>query len=247
MDMLREIGQFGVAVLSHWQAYVTGGTVTGIIAVTERLSGKSLPKKAYAAVFLGFFLLVSFFLAWDDEHHRADKLQASLDAKPPALIQVILPPITVPPAQVIITPGQSAPPSRSKSKPTNSAKPNSPAPENIELVSQENLSSNQPEFPYMLKVILQTHTVIQPVAFVFRCDGKIGSAVTGFGGEAVVMFVKDNNFIASVHGEPVGTNDVYVTKFESPAFSPERPMIVWLYSVEKIKMVSFQQIAYTIP
>jgi hypothetical protein len=97
MGTLRDIGQFVVAVVSHWQAYVTGGAVTGLLIVVERLSGKILPKKA--AIFLGFFLLVSLFLAWDDEHQRADRLQEALNAKPASPPQVQ---VNVPPAQVVV-------------------------------------------------------------------------------------------------------------------------------------------------
>jgi hypothetical protein len=100
METLRDIGQFIVAVVSHWQAYVTGGVVTGLVSVGERLTGKTLPNKVYAAVFLGFFLLVSFFLAWDDEYRRSNKLQADLGAKPALPFQVNVPQGPAPQIQV---------------------------------------------------------------------------------------------------------------------------------------------------
>jgi hypothetical protein len=79
--MFSDILVFLVAVVSHWQSYVTGGSVTGLIAVVERLSDWKMPKWAYATTFLGVFLLVSFFLTWRDEHTEALKipvLQAQL-------------------------------------------------------------------------------------------------------------------------------------------------------------------------
>ena len=62
------------AYLSHWQSYATGGVVTGIIGVSERLLGKQLPKKVYAAIFILVFSLAAFFLAWRDEYIRANEL-----------------------------------------------------------------------------------------------------------------------------------------------------------------------------
>lgn len=98
---------FCIAVVSHWQSYATGGVVTGVISVVERLCDRKMPKWAYAAIFLGAFLLVSFFLAWRDEYHDAQQVPAlrsqlrereaqiqQLKDKPP-LVQVTIPPTIV--------------------------------------------------------------------------------------------------------------------------------------------------------
>jgi hypothetical protein len=63
--------------LSNWQSYATGGVVTGLISVGERLFGKPLPKKAYFLIFVVSFSLAAFFLAWRDEFRRADGLASS--------------------------------------------------------------------------------------------------------------------------------------------------------------------------
>jgi hypothetical protein len=106
--MVSEIARFIWAVLSHWQAYATGGVVTGIVNVVERLSGKTLPKKAYALIFVIFFLLVAFFLAWHEQYEIALQvpiLQSQLRAKEQAEKPQIQ--INVPPAQVVIVPQSS--------------------------------------------------------------------------------------------------------------------------------------------
>jgi hypothetical protein len=72
--MLSDILAFIWAVLSHWQSYATGGVVTGLIGVVERLSGKQLPKKLYLSIFVVSFLLAAFFMAWRDEYSRANQL-----------------------------------------------------------------------------------------------------------------------------------------------------------------------------
>jgi hypothetical protein len=74
--MLSEILVFVWAVLSHWQSYVTGGAVTGIVYFIERVTDWKMPKWAFIVVFGGVFLLVSFFLAWQEQYHEALKVPA---------------------------------------------------------------------------------------------------------------------------------------------------------------------------
>jgi hypothetical protein len=81
---LPEILIFIRAVVSHWQSYVTGGVVTGIVVFVERVFDWKMPKWAFVAVFGGVFLLVSFFLAWKEQYHEAQQvpgLQAQLQTK----------------------------------------------------------------------------------------------------------------------------------------------------------------------
>jgi hypothetical protein len=73
-SLWRDLFAFLISYLSHWQSYATGGVVTGLIAVVERLSGKQLTKKMYAAIFIGIFSLAAFFLAWRDQYTRANDL-----------------------------------------------------------------------------------------------------------------------------------------------------------------------------
>jgi hypothetical protein len=105
--MWSDIVTFIVAVVSHWQSYVTGGAVAGLIAVMERLSNWKMPKWAYATVFLGVFLLVSFFLTWREQYQiaqqvptlqsqlrdRENQIQALRDK--PAQVQVNVPPAII--------------------------------------------------------------------------------------------------------------------------------------------------------
>lgn len=65
---------FLLSFLSHWQSYATGGAVTGLIGVIERLSGKQLSKQVYSMIFVVSFSLAAFFMAWRDEHRRANAL-----------------------------------------------------------------------------------------------------------------------------------------------------------------------------
>jgi hypothetical protein len=72
---------FTWAVLSHWQSYVTGGVMTGLIGVIERLSGKQLPKRVYLSIFVVSFLLAAFFMAWRDEYTRGNQLDRDATAQ----------------------------------------------------------------------------------------------------------------------------------------------------------------------
>jgi hypothetical protein len=59
---------FIVTILSYWQAYATGGIITGGVGLFERLTDNRLTKRAYVALFVFTFLFAAFFLAWRDEH-----------------------------------------------------------------------------------------------------------------------------------------------------------------------------------
>ena len=73
--MLSEIGQFLWSVFTHWQAYVTGGGITAIIAVFERLTSWRLSRRNYKLLVTIGFLSVAVFLAWRDEHIARAKLE----------------------------------------------------------------------------------------------------------------------------------------------------------------------------
>src|SRR5205085_6770209 len=79
-DFFSDLITFIVAVISHWQAYATGGVVTMAVGLFERLSGKHLNKRTYAGLFVGVFLLVSFFMAWRDEHKAVADEHRALEA-----------------------------------------------------------------------------------------------------------------------------------------------------------------------
>lgn len=97
-NLLREAGVFLWAFISHWQSYATGGVLTGIINVVERLSSKSLPRRMYLYIFVVSFSLVAFFMTWRDQYKQTEALRTQLSQKsaPQPIIQV-----NVPPAQIV--------------------------------------------------------------------------------------------------------------------------------------------------
>jgi hypothetical protein len=94
--MRREIVTFIWSFVSHWQTYVTGGSVTALITVWERLRNKNLPTRAYFLIFVVTFSIVGFFMAWREQYERAEGLHAKLNQQPQqATVQIQVPPPTV--------------------------------------------------------------------------------------------------------------------------------------------------------
>ena len=64
---MSDVLQFVWAVLSRWQAYITGGVVTALITIVEKKRGKAFSWRVFVW-FLAVYLVVAFYLAWHDEH-----------------------------------------------------------------------------------------------------------------------------------------------------------------------------------
>lgn len=77
-SLLSDFFLFIYAVISYWQAYATGGVVTALVGIFERLTERRLTKRAYVRLFIITFLFASFFLAWRDEHTTLQNVKLSL-------------------------------------------------------------------------------------------------------------------------------------------------------------------------
>jgi len=64
---MSDVLQFVWAVLSRWQAYITGGVVTALITIVEKKRGKAFSWRVFVW-FLAVYLVVAFYLVWHDEH-----------------------------------------------------------------------------------------------------------------------------------------------------------------------------------
>jgi hypothetical protein len=71
MELLADIRDCAIAAFSYWQSYVTGGGIIALIVLWEKLANRPLPRWTYLVLFLVVFVLMSFFLAWRDEHRKA--------------------------------------------------------------------------------------------------------------------------------------------------------------------------------
>jgi hypothetical protein len=114
---VSDLPTFVVAVVSQWQSYVTGGIATALVVVIERLTDWRLSKKWFAVIFLGVFLLVSFFLTWRDQYRIAltvpalqsrlqerDQEILKLKTSPPHVeVNVPTPVVNIPPEMAYIS------------------------------------------------------------------------------------------------------------------------------------------------
>ncbi len=111
----------------------------------------------------------------------------------------------------------------------------------VSIVSQERIPSYDKNFPFGLKVVVQTNVVIQPVSIVFRCDGEIGKGEVEFAGDAGSIFTKIRS------GVLLESQDRFLASFENPAFAPEKAMLVMLFSKTPIKVIEFFQTPFQFP
>jgi hypothetical protein len=131
-------------------------------------------------------------------------------------------------------------PHRQKQSPAPS-QPTPPPIQSIRIVSQDWVPSTDPAFPYQLKVVVQTNVVIQPVSMVFECSEVVERGAVAFSGDEFEMFVKTRS------GVLVDNKKIYLASFESPAFVPEKPMVVTLWSKGPIKVGRFGLVPFRFP
>jgi len=71
VPLLQDIGTYVLAVLIHWQAYATGGVVTGILQAWERLTKQTISRRLYIIIVIVVFFVVASFMTWRDQYHQA--------------------------------------------------------------------------------------------------------------------------------------------------------------------------------
>lgn len=137
---------------------------------------------------------------------------------------------------------QSANSSRSSAtKSPESAIPSTPPPllANVRIASQKTIVSTNRDFPYALEVILQTDTNIEPVAFAIECNGDIGSANAGFTQGGVYSQVKS--------GTLNNKANMFGFEWESPAFTPDKPIEITIFSKTYIRVTKLERLQYSWP
>jgi hypothetical protein len=112
-------------------------------------------------------------------------------------------------------------------------------PTNVRVASQENVQSPYPQMPYALRIVLQTSISIQPVSLAFECDGDIGQGAVSLGSDQVFRAYNPKIGLLSAK--------VYGVSFSLPAFTPDKPMVITLYSKERIKMTRWEVTPFSRP
>jgi hypothetical protein len=91
--MGKDIWRFIVAVVLHWKVLVTSSFITAVVVAYVAISKRDLAWSVYMVLFLGVYFFQSCFLAWRDEHSKAEQLddrrrqQAKADEYAPLLDQ----------------------------------------------------------------------------------------------------------------------------------------------------------------
>jgi hypothetical protein len=89
----------------------------------------------------------------------------------------------------------------------------------------ETIPSSKQDFPYALKVVVQTNMPIAPTHIRVIANGEIGHGDFGFDGPAMITNIRYG------HQE-----NIFELFFESPPVTPQRPLIVFLWSKTKINV-----------
>jgi hypothetical protein len=109
----------------------------------------------------------------------------------------------------------------------------------IRMASQKRIPSDDPKLPYGLEVVIQTDADIEPVAIAVICDGVIGKGSGGFSQGGAYTMTKQ--------GLAEGHENVFIAEWKSPAWTPQEPIVVRLFSERPIKATSATRINYVWP
>ena len=96
--------------------------------------------------------------------------------------------------------------------------------------SQTRIPSTNPEFPYGLKVVVQTDKTIQLSKIVLAFDGDVG-----YGDFSIA----DVGMYHGSAGVGIGRPNIFLAQLKSPEIKPETPMIFKVYSKSAIKVINF--------
>jgi len=80
VEAVQDLALYLCIVFGHWQAYATGGGVTALLLVYERLA-KPLTKQVFIWIVIIAFLLEASFSAWHDAYLSMKGREADLHAK----------------------------------------------------------------------------------------------------------------------------------------------------------------------
>ena len=79
MEFIYDLGRFLNAVFWHWQSWLGGSGFGGAIVVGvyvyQELTGRTMPKRMYVALFIVAFLFAAFFAAWRDQYHATSEAE----------------------------------------------------------------------------------------------------------------------------------------------------------------------------
>ncbi len=112
----------------------------------------------------------------------------------------------------------------------------------IRLISQRRIPSDDPDYPVALQLILQTDHPIQPVAFVIQTDGIIGM------GNAVFRSGREYRLYKHVkQGIPADHLNWFAFEWDLPSFTAQDSLVVTVFSREPVAIVRIDRVPYEWP
>jgi len=109
----------------------------------------------------------------------------------------------------------------------------SPILSGIRIASQRQIPSDEPSLPFGLEVVVQTDVDIAPVKLAILCDGPIGKGRAQF--EAAAVYTMERQGLSR------GNENIFVAEWETPAWTPQRPIIVRLFSKSAIRAIGLSR------
>jgi hypothetical protein len=156
----------------------------------------------------------------------------------PPIVKIIPPS----PPTIVNTPPPTVVQPAVRPKPPEQPQSNNPVPPvltGIRMASQRRIPSDDPKLPYGLEVVIQTDVDISPVAIAVICDGVIGKGDGGLSQGGAYTMTKQ--------GLAAGHENVFMTEWKSPTWTPQEPIVVHLFSEGPIKATSVTRINYIWP
>jgi len=92
-------------------------------------------------------------------------------------------------------------------------------------MTTQSIPSSSDEYPYALKLVIQTNQPVSPVKFIIECSGPIGTA-QAYPAKLGVAMLRMN--------DPAGQSNVFRYRQDSPPLTPDNPIEVYLASAKRI-------------
>ncbi len=110
------------------------------------------------------------------------------------------------------------------------------------VISERRVPSDDPYYSNALEIVLQTDRTIDPVAFVTQYDGEVamGRAVLRSDGQYLL-------YTRTKQGIPADHPTWFVFEWDGPAFSPQSPLVITVFSTKPIRLIQIDEVKYEWP
>ena len=215
---MPEIWEFINRVLTHW-LFLLFGVVLPMVGLYERWKGVAfiLPASKWKAIGM-CFLMYAFYLAWRDEYRAKTELGNKLEDIESCQRTDIQKIKTILIPQITLSeksPGF--------------------------IYGQKSRLSQNSELPYVHEIVIKTTEEKNPTAILINYVGELGGLldVSWTFAELPGELIVSNTYTCIIRGEPSS----YLIGFRN-VFEPNLPIVVKMFSKEKIQVTSIRRTPY---